>query len=166
MRSSVDACRHSQTPNASVYTRIMFFERTLMSVPTSVHRVGPTVICLLLLGTLSVAATAQVDRFVGRWMAHETDHGIVVSLTIGSSSTLTMPGIRQDGTSTALTLVVRNLMTQGDSAAFTVDLPENEGTLDLELRVADTDAGVLRVIRVDGEVADDDVPTWMVRKVR
>ena len=98
--------------------------------------------------------------------AGQTDHGIVVSLTIGSSSTLTMPGIRQDGTNTALTLAVRNLMTRGDSATFTVDLPENEGTLELELRVAATDSAALRVIRVNGERTDDDVPTWMVRKVR
>ena len=136
-----------------------------MSAPTSIHRIASTVACVLLLGMAT--ARAQSDRFVGRWVTSEEDRGILVSLMIGSSSTLTIPGGRLDGTVTALTLVVRNLMTRGDVATFTVDLPDNEGTLDLEFRVsAAEDSGAVRVIRVDGEAADDDVPTWVVRKVR
>ena len=57
-------------------------------VQTAVHRGGPTATCLLLLGTAIVAAGAQADRFVGTWITDETDHGIAVSLTIGSASTL------------------------------------------------------------------------------
>ena len=138
-----------------------------MSAPTSSHRIALTLAGVVLLAMAMVAARAQNDRFVGSWIAAERDHGILVSLTIGPASTLTMPGVRQDGTSTAMTLAVRNLMTRGDLATFSVDLPDNEGTLDLEFRVAAAgDSGALQVIRVDGEAADDDVPTWVVRKVR
>ena len=138
-----------------------------MSALISIHRFASTLACVSLLGVAVVTTRAQTDRFVGRWIAAEKDHGILVSLMIGPSSTLTMPGVRRDGTSAALTLDVRNLITRADLATFTVDLPENEGTLDLEFRVAAADdVGRLRVVRVGGETADDDVPTWVVRKAR
>ena len=137
-----------------------------MSASTSIYRIASTLACVFLLGVAMVRANGQTDRFVGRWTAAEPDQGILVSLMIGPSSTLTIPGVRQNGTRTALTLAVRNLITRGDVATFTVDLPENEGTLDLEFRLAAADdSGALRVTRVDGEAADDDVPTWVVRKV-
>jgi hypothetical protein len=138
-----------------------------MSAPTSFQRIAPTIACVFVLVMAMSTARAQTDRFMGRWIAVERDHGITVSLMIGPSSTLTMPGLRQDGTSLALTLAVRNLMTRVDLATFTVDLPENEGTLELEFRVAAADdSGALRVVRVDGEAADDAVPTWVLRKAR
>jgi hypothetical protein len=104
---------------------------------------------------------------VGGWVASEPDHGVVITLTIGAESDLIFPGLRQDGRSEALILAVRNLMTSGQAVTFTVDLPESEGPLDLEFRVAGADGtGTLRIVRVDGEPAGDDVPRWALRKTR
>jgi hypothetical protein len=113
------------------------------------------------------SVTAQTDALAGRWVASEPDHGVVITLAIGPSSTLIFPGFRQNGRVETLTLAVRNLQTTQQAATFAVDLPENEGALELELRLAGSDGlGVLRIIRVDGEQADDDMPTWTLRKTR
>ena len=137
-----------------------------MRASPSFGRIASSVVCLALFAVASVTAGAQTDRFAGQWIAAEEDHGVLVSLTIGPSGTLTMPGLRLDGTSAALTLAIRNLTMRDDVALFSVDLPENEGTLELEFRAASgDDSGSLRVIRVNGAAADDDVPVWIVRKV-
>lgn len=59
-----------------------------------------------------------------------------------------------------MTLRVRDLQRQQASATFSVDLPENERTVDFEFSIVPTEGvGVLRVLRVDGEPADADTPT-------
>jgi hypothetical protein len=112
-----------------------------------------------------VSAAAQTNRFAGRWHAAQADQGVVVTVVIGTSSSLTIPGVHANGTTEPLTLPIHNLMVAGDRATFSVDLPQNEGRLDLEFRIATaTNAAALRVVRVDGESADDDVPTWVLRR--
>jgi hypothetical protein len=115
---------------------------------------------------LSMPLAAQTSPFVGRWVASQPEHAVVIALTIGSSNTLIFPGLRQDGRSQALTLAIRNLQMTAEAATFTVDLPENEGALEFEFRLAGGDGlGRLRIVRVDGEDAADDIPSWALRKV-
>ena len=117
-------------------------------------------------GVISVSLAAQTDPFVGRWVALQREHGVFITLTIGASSTLIFPGLRQDGRSEALTLAVKNLRVTPQTATFTVDLPENEGALEFEFRLVGADgSGRLSVLRVDGQNADDDVPSWVLRKM-
>ena len=118
-------------------------------------------------GLLMVIAAnaAQPERLQGRWLATAPDQGVVVSLTFGVSSSLTMPGARQDGSVIALTMPLQDLKTERDLSTFSVELPDNEGTLDLEFRITPSgDGGSLRVVRLDGEAVDDDVPIWVLRK--
>jgi hypothetical protein len=138
-----------------------------MTVSIACTRVGVFVCCALLaVAGMSSPVMAQANPFAGRWVASEPDHGTVITLTIGSPSTLVFPGSRQDGRAEAFTLTLRNLQTSQQTVTFTVDLPENEGALDLELRLAGTDdVGILRVIRIDGEPADDDLPSWSLRRM-
>ena len=124
-----------------------------------------TVIALYLAISWVAAAHTQADRFTGRWVASEPDRGVLVSLTLGASNSLTVPGGRQDGSTQALTLGVVELMTRGDVASFEVELPQNEGIVEFEFRItAAGDSGTLRVVRVDGEAPDDDIPNWILRK--
>lgn len=123
---------------------------------------------LMLLATVGITKpAAQSDPFLGRWAASERDRGVVVMLSIDASSTLVLPGTGPSGRTEAMTLRVRNLQRQQASATFSVDLPENEGTVDFEFSIVPTEGvGVLRVLRVDGEPADADTPTWPLRRVR
>ncbi len=123
-------------------------------------------VCWALLAGAGFPASpaAQTGPLEGRWTASKPDQGVVVTLTIGASGTLVFPGVRQDGRTETLTLAIRSLVLTPQTATFSVDLPETEGALDLELRV-DNESGTLRVVRIDGEPADDDVPTWTLRKV-
>ena len=127
-----------------------------------------TVSGVMLLATVGIMEpAAQSDPFLGRWAASKPDQGVVVMLSIGPSSTLVLPGTGPSGRTEAMTLEVRNLQRQSPSATFSVDLPDNEGVVDLEFRIVPTEGvGVLRVLRVDGEPADDETPSWTLRRQR
>ena len=119
------------------------------------------------LASSTLAATAQGPPLTGRWVALERDQGIVVTLTIGTTSTLVIPGTGPNGRTEALTLQVRSLQQGTRSMTFTVDLPEDNGAVDLEFRLESADdLGVLSILKVEGEPVDDDFPRWKLRKQR
>ncbi len=67
----------------------------------------------------------------------------------------------------ALTLKVRDFRGSADRATFMVDLPDDEGVVGWELRARNTrDAAILRALTIDGEPADDDLPSWTLRRQR
>ena len=137
-----------------------------MSVATSL-RWGPTLLACVVIFGITINLKAQNNPFVGRWTATEPDNGVVITLTIGETSRLVFPGHRQDGRTEALNLAVRNLMTSEQVATFTVDLPNNEGPMDLEFcKGTSSDMGTLRVTRVDGQAPDNDVPGWTLGRAR
>ena len=137
-----------------------------MSASTSLRWACSLLVCLIIFGAGIGSARAQANPFVGQWRASEPDHGVVVTLTIGEdASNLVFPGLRENGSSQALNLSVRNLMTTEQVATFTVDLPENEGALDFEFRTAAGGMGALRILRIEGETAID-IPPWTLGKAR
>jgi hypothetical protein len=132
-----------------------------MSASSSFRRVF---VCVLILAQGASFAAAQANPFTGQWRASASDNGVVITLTIGEASSLLFPGLRQDGRSESLNLAVRNLMTSGQVATFTVDLPEGEGAVDFEFQTATTGTmGILRILRVAGE-ASNNFPTWSLDK--
>ncbi len=137
-----------------------------MSIATSLPWVPKLLTCLIIFGA-TISLKSQSNPFVGRWTASEPDNGVLITLTIGETSSLVFPGHRQDGRTEALNLAVRNLMTSEQVATFTVDLPNNEGPMDLEFRKGTaSDMGTLRVTRVDGQAADNDIPSWILGRAR
>jgi hypothetical protein len=114
-----------------------------------------------------IRSVTQTDQWVGTWTAPEQDRGVTVRLTIGQSSTLVIPGIGPGGKVAALTLLVRDFRRAAERATFMVDLPDNEGVIEWELRAQNTrDVVILRALTVDGEPADDDTPSWTLRHQR
>ena len=110
---------------------------------------------------------AQTDAWVGTWTAPELDRGVTVTLMIGPSSTLVIPGTGPGGKVAALTLDVQDFRSSADRATFRVDLPDNEGVVAFELRVRNTrDDASLRVLTIDDEPVDDDIPSWTLRRRR
>jgi hypothetical protein len=137
-----------------------------MRKSTSLGWASSLLVCLILFGAGIGLTRAQTNPFLGQWRASEPDHDVVITLTIGEDiSSLIFPGLRQNGSSQALNLAVRNLMTNEQAATFTVDLPENEGALDFEFRTAAGGMGTLRILRIDGETAID-IPPWTLGKAR
>lgn len=111
-------------------------------------------------------AFAQVERFAGRWVALVAENGGRVAVDIGQANTLTLPGISADGTTERLVLPIIKLMIAGDRATFSVELPQGEGTLDLEMNVtAAVDSAVVRVTRAP-DISGSDLPQWNVRRAR
>jgi hypothetical protein len=119
---------------------------------------------------ISIAGTqpiAQIDPWVGTWTAREQDRGVTVRLIVGQSSTLVIPGIGPGSKVAALSLVVRDFRRAAERATFTVDLPDNEGVIEWELRLLEVqDVAILRAMTVDGEPTDDDTPSWTLRHQR
>ena len=130
-----------------------------MKVPALPRWIGGSCLALFVLAAHTMSA-AQVEPFVGTCRAAQPDRGVVVTLTISKASTLVIPGGRRDGSIQPLNLTVRNLLAKGRVATFTVDLPQNEGTLDFEFQTADG-MGTLRALRLEGQpLVGDDSPTW------
>jgi hypothetical protein len=94
----------------------------------------------------------------------ETGRRRAVSLSLDENGTLVIPGTGPDGRVRPLTLRLRDVSKQSRSVTFAVDLPDNEGRLDLVFRLTDDDRGKLDVITVAGEPADADAPTWELQK--
>ena len=121
----------------------------------------------VVLSIADIRSAAQTDPWVGTWTSPEPDRGVTVRLTIGQSSTLVIPGTGPGGKVAALTLRVRDFRGSADRATFMVDLPDDEGVVGWELRARNTrDAATLRALTIDGEPADDDLPSWTLRRQR
>ena len=121
----------------------------------------------VVLSIADIRSAAQTDPWVGTWTSPEPDRGVTVRLTIGQSSTLVIPGTGPGGKVAALTLRVRDFRGSADRATFMVDLPDAEGVVGWELRASNTrDAATLRALTIDGEPADDDLPSWTLRRQR
>lgn len=119
------------------------------------------------LGMAQGDLAGQADSWSGSWAARGQDRGVTVSLTLGTSERLVIPGIGPGGRVAALSLAIRDLRRDGDRVTFVVDLPDNEGTLEFEVhRGPGAEDLLLRVLRVDGEPADDDMPTWTLARQR
>jgi hypothetical protein len=121
----------------------------------------------ILVSTTGIQSAAQTDPWVGTWTAREQDRGVTVTLTVGQSSTLVIPGVGPGGKVAALTLVVRNFRRAAERASFTVDLPDNGGVIEWELRSHEIpDVATLRALTIDGEPVDDDTASWILRHQR
>jgi hypothetical protein len=117
----------------------------------------------LIASSMSVHVAAQANRVQGQWRTDRPDQGVIVTLTIGSESSIVIPGHTR-GRVEALTMALRNMRLNAEVATFSTDLPDNEGAIDWEFRVTAADSGVLRVVRVAGEPAGDDMPRWTLRR--